>query len=87
MLVGDFNATLDNDTLRDVLGQGYMDAADARGAGLVPTWPAGAVHPPVTIDHVIADERAAVLEYETAEIPRLRPPRRSSPSCACPASG
>ena len=69
VLIGDFNATLDNDTLRDVIGQGYTDAADARGAGLVPTWPAGLWPPPVTIDHVIADERAAILKYETAEIP------------------
>jgi len=69
VLIGDFNASLDNDTLRDVIGQGYTDAADARGAGLVPTWPGGLWPPPVTIDHVIADERAAILKYETAEIP------------------
>lgn len=68
VLVGDFNATLDNDALRDVVAQGYTDAADARGAGLVPTWSSGFLPPPVTIDHVIADERAAVLKYETAEI-------------------
>lgn len=68
VLVGDFNATLDNASLRDVVAEGYTDAADARGAGLVPTWPGGLWPPPVTIDHVIADERAAVLKYETAEL-------------------
>jgi len=69
ILVGDFNSTLDNDALRDLIDGGYTDAADARGAGLTPTWSSGLSPPPVTIDHVIADERAAVLKYETAEIP------------------
>ena len=61
ILAGDFNATLDHAVFRDLVGTGYVDAADARGLGLVATWPAdGTWAPPVTIDHVLADERAHV---------------------------
>lgn len=68
ILVGDFNATLDDSRLRDVIGTGYADAADATGAGLTPTWPDDLYPPPVTIDHVIADERVEVLDFDTFEI-------------------
>jgi len=54
MLLGDFNATLDQRELRRVLDRGYRDAGDATGDGLRPTWP---VHrtwpPPITIDHIL----------------------------------
>jgi endonuclease/exonuclease/phosphatase family metal-dependent hydrolase len=61
LLPGDFNATLDHEELRDILGSGYVDAADARGKGLIPTWPSGRrFPPPVTIDHVLVDERVEV---------------------------
>jgi endonuclease/exonuclease/phosphatase family metal-dependent hydrolase len=63
LLVGDFNATLDNDSLRDLLDRGYVDAADAEGAGLTPTW-RQSIHPPVTLDHVIVDERVDVLDFD-----------------------
>jgi endonuclease/exonuclease/phosphatase family metal-dependent hydrolase len=53
ILLGDFNGTLDNRALRDVLARGYVDAADATGAGLRPTFPAGRLIPPITIDHVL----------------------------------
>jgi hypothetical protein len=62
-LAGDFNATFDQAAFRDVVGSGYVDAADTRGLGLAPTWPAdGTWAPPVTIDHVLVDERAHVGE-------------------------
>ena len=68
LLLGDFNATLDNDSLRDLLDRGYTDAADAVGAGLVWTW-RQSIHPPVAIDHAVVDERVEVLDFgaETLE--------------------
>ncbi|RKN49393.1 endonuclease/exonuclease/phosphatase family protein [Micromonospora endolithica] len=62
ILAGDFNATLDHAPLRALLGTGYVDAADAVGAGLVGTWGPydGDPIPPVTIDHVLVDRRIAV---------------------------
>jgi endonuclease/exonuclease/phosphatase (EEP) superfamily protein YafD len=60
VLAGDFNATLDHAELRALLGTGYLDAAETAGAGLVPTWPNGRTLPPVTIDHVLTDQRAGV---------------------------
>ncbi|MCR6481486.1 endonuclease/exonuclease/phosphatase family protein [Amycolatopsis sp. OK19-0408] len=61
ILAGDFNATLDHAAYRTVLSRGYNDAAEARGSGLTPTWPASS--PVVTIDHLAVDNRAAVLDY------------------------
>ena len=69
ILAGDFNATLDFAELRDLLDTGYRDAGEVTGNGLEPTWPAGQVlPPPVTIDHVLADERIAVLDYAVEDI-------------------
>ena len=69
VLAGDFNTTLDHASLREVIASGYVDAADATGRGLDWTWPQRLYPPPVTIDHVITDERAEVLDYETYELP------------------
>jgi endonuclease/exonuclease/phosphatase family metal-dependent hydrolase len=69
LLVGDFNATLDHRELREVLDRGYVDAADATGGGLTPTWPEDLARPGVTIDHVLADERVAVTDYEVHDLP------------------
>lgn len=64
VLAGDFNATLDHVGLRRLLGNGYVDAADEVGAGLEPTWPSGKLWPPpVTIDHVLVDNRCPVDTY------------------------
>ncbi|MFG2054815.1 endonuclease/exonuclease/phosphatase family protein [Micromonospora sp. NPDC048930] len=66
VLAGDFNATLDHAPLRDLIATGYVDAADAAGAGLAGTWGPydGDRIPPVTIDHVLADRRIAVRAVE-----------------------
>ena len=70
VLVGDFNATLDHVELRDVVDRGYRDAGDVAGKGLEPTWPAsGPRSPPVTIDHVLADERLGIVDYEVENLP------------------
>ena len=69
LLLGDFNATLDHAELRSVIDAGYNDAADAAGAGLAFTWPSGRLLPaPVTIDHVLADERLGVGDVSVHEI-------------------
>ena len=69
LLVGDFNATLDHREFREVLDRGYVDAGDATGSGLTPTWPERLARPGVTIDHVLADERVAITDYEVHELP------------------
>ncbi|MDQ3630701.1 MAG: endonuclease/exonuclease/phosphatase family protein [Actinomycetota bacterium] len=69
VLAGDFNATLDHRVLRDLLGDGYVDAADAVGAGLVPTWPRASTRPPITIDHVLLDERIGVRSFSVHDVP------------------
>jgi endonuclease/exonuclease/phosphatase (EEP) superfamily protein YafD len=69
LLIGDFNATLDHREFREVLDRGYVDAGDAMGGGLQPTWPERLVRPGVTIDHVLADDRAAITGYEVHELP------------------
>lgn len=71
VLAGDFNATLDHAELRDVLARGYRDAAEVTGQGLTATWPVDDWHSlPVTIDHVLADARLAVLGYAVDDLPR-----------------
>lgn len=70
ILLGDFNATLDHEALREVIDRGYVDAADATGKGLTPTWPRGHLVPPtVTLDHVLVDERVRVSDVGVHELP------------------
>lgn len=68
VLAGDFNATLDHAPLRRLLAAGYRDAAVATGSGLRGTWPVGRRMPPVTIDHVLVDERIGVRRVRLHEI-------------------
>jgi endonuclease/exonuclease/phosphatase family metal-dependent hydrolase len=70
ILLGDFNATLDQAEFRDLLDRGYDDAAETLGDGLTPTWPANRRFPPlVTIDHVLADRRIGIREYSVEDLP------------------
>ncbi|MGC4805282.1 endonuclease/exonuclease/phosphatase family protein [Micromonospora sp. DT233] len=71
ILAGDFNATLDHAPLRALLATGYVDAADAVGAGLTGTWGPydGDPIPPVAIDHVLADRRIAVESVAVRPVP------------------
>jgi len=72
VLLGDFNATLDQAELRDVVDRGYRDAADVAGKGLEPTFPRqgwDGLGPFITIDHVLADRRLGIVEYSVLEQP------------------
>lgn len=72
VVLGDFNATLDQVELRDVVDRGYRDAGAVAGEGLEPTFPRRGWHgigPFITIDHVLADERLGVVDYSVAEQP------------------
>lgn len=72
VLAGDFNATLDNTELRDLLDRGYRDAGDVTGKGLEPTWPTMGhrfMPPAITIDHVLADRRLGIADYGVVDLP------------------
>lgn len=70
LLLGDFNATLDHDKLRDLLDSGYTDAGAETGNGLAGTFPGDSfgVPPMIAIDHVLIDERAAVRHYDVVSV-------------------
>ncbi|MFB9727945.1 endonuclease/exonuclease/phosphatase family protein [Haloechinothrix salitolerans] len=68
ILAGDFNATLDHAAFRRVLDSGYVDAAEQTGAALETTWPRRRSAPPVTLDHVLVDARAAVRDFEVIDV-------------------
>jgi hypothetical protein len=57
--------------LRDLIGSGYSDAAEATGRGLEMTWPntGRRFPPPVTIDHILIDDRGAVRDYAVLDVP------------------
>jgi endonuclease/exonuclease/phosphatase family metal-dependent hydrolase len=63
LLLGDFNATVDQPTMRDLLADGYVDAAGAVGRGWVMTW-RSTLTPPLAIDHVLVDEDTRVLDVD-----------------------
>lgn len=70
VLVGDFNATLENATLRKFLGRGFADAAATAGSGWQPTYPANGASPPaLTIDHVLTSAQLAAVSTQTFEVP------------------
>lgn len=72
ILAGDFNATHDHREFRSLLRKGWVDAAAARGLGLRPTFSGigfGDPVPPVTLDHVLVDERVTVEQVDLHPIP------------------
>jgi endonuclease/exonuclease/phosphatase family metal-dependent hydrolase len=68
MVIGDFNATVDQPTMRALLDDGYVDAAGATGRGWVATW-RFPFTPPLTIDHVLVDRDTAVEAVSVHSIP------------------
>jgi endonuclease/exonuclease/phosphatase family metal-dependent hydrolase len=71
LLAGDFNATFDQAPFRELVGRGYHDAGEVAGKGLDATVPADGslLPPPITIDHILADERFGIVEYEVEPLP------------------
>jgi endonuclease/exonuclease/phosphatase family metal-dependent hydrolase len=71
ILIGDFNSTLDHAALRDLISSGYRDAGDAAGHGFRATWGPydGDLIPPVTLDHVLVDERIGVRDLWVSPLP------------------
>jgi len=68
---GDFNSTVDHAGFRRLLRDGFKDAACQAGNGLTPTWgfiPGGRLAL-VAIDHVLTDERCAVLGTSVHALP------------------
>lgn len=54
IVAGDFNATVDMKPFRRLLRDGFLDAAEQSGAGLVATYPADSAIPPlIGIDHIL----------------------------------
>ena len=78
ILAGDFNATLDHAEFRALLDRGYVDAADAVGDGLTPTWPARRAAARAAADDRPRARRPARAggARDRREDPALRPPRR-----------
>ncbi len=69
LLAGDFNATLDQAALREVIARGYRDAGEVTGNGLQMTWPTGRGIPPlIAIDHVLADTRLGIAGYGVEDL-------------------
>jgi endonuclease/exonuclease/phosphatase family metal-dependent hydrolase len=69
IVAGDFNATLDHATFRNVLRLGYADAALGAGTSLTPTWGMPGKNPVLTLDHVLVDRDCAVLASSVHLIP------------------
>lgn len=67
IVAGDLNATYDMRPFRQLLDQGYRDAAEQAGAGLTRSYPSRPWHPPlVGIDHVLVHNCAATSAYTVA---------------------
>lgn len=70
VVLGDFNATIDNPPFRDLVRRGRLDdAADQAGSGWQPTWPTGGFRgiplPLAAIDHVLVGESLAATATRT----------------------
>ena len=69
IVAGDFNSTTDMRSFRDLLRNGYRDAAEQSGAGFEPTFPANWRLPPfIAIDHILTRSCTAT-SLRTIKIP------------------
>jgi len=69
VVAGDFNSTLNMQQFRGLLNDGYRDAAEQSGAGVVRTYPADRWYPPlIGIDHVLTRNGSADGLY-TVRVP------------------
>ncbi|MDR7382999.1 endonuclease/exonuclease/phosphatase family protein [Promicromonospora iranensis] len=70
ILAGDFNATYDHATFRDLLGSRFSDATREWGAGPAVTWPEAAQVPPLfALDHVVVEKDMPVSDVVTMQVP------------------
>jgi endonuclease/exonuclease/phosphatase family metal-dependent hydrolase len=71
ILAGDFNATLDHAQFRELLRDGYVDAASQAGHGLSFTWGRHPDRRPtlLAIDHVLVDRHCAVITTSAHRVP------------------
>ncbi|GAB4086999.1 endonuclease/exonuclease/phosphatase family protein [Myceligenerans cantabricum] len=77
IMLGDFNATYDHASFRDILGDRFRDAWREKGAGLERTWPEGRTLPLlgtripalVALDHVVVDDAMQVAEVHSQIVP------------------
>lgn len=69
IVAGDFNSTPDMRQFRDLLSNGYRDAAEETAAGFAPTFPSHVWSPPlITIDHVLT-RNAGAYSIRTVTMP------------------
>ncbi|MCI4673465.1 endonuclease/exonuclease/phosphatase family protein [Candidatus Mycolicibacterium alkanivorans] len=69
IVAGDFNATYDMAPFRDLLTNGFADAAEQSGAGITRTFPADEKLPPLLgIDHVLT-YNATATDVQTVRVP------------------
>lgn len=69
ILAGDFNATVDHRSFRELLDAGFTDAFEPAGRGWGATWP---VHPLtiplLRLDHVLVNGSVSVVELEQIDL-------------------
>lgn len=71
VVLGDFNATLDNSLLRSLAGSRFRDAGEKAGSGIVRTWgrdPGSVLL--LDLDHVFVDHRIGVRSTAVLDLPR-----------------
>jgi len=70
VVLGDFNATLDNSVLRKAKGDRFSDAGEQAGSGLLRTWGTdpGSVKL-LYLDHVLVDPRLGVRSTSVVDLP------------------
>jgi endonuclease/exonuclease/phosphatase (EEP) superfamily protein YafD len=74
LVLGDFNATVDNPPFRSLLAEtGLVDAAEQAGSGWQPTWPTSGFKnlpiPFAAIDHVLVGKDLAAITTRVFDIP------------------
>ena len=70
ILGGDFNSTIDMESFRQLLTNGYRDSAEQAGAGRQFTYPSNKRYPPlIGIDHILTRNATAVTT-STVEVPK-----------------
>jgi endonuclease/exonuclease/phosphatase (EEP) superfamily protein YafD len=70
IMAGDFNATYDHASFRELLGSRFSDATREWGAGPTVTWPEGRRVPPLfALDHVVVERDMPVSDVVAMSVP------------------